>query len=67
MSEIANLNKQRKAKARAEKERRAAANRIKFGRTRAERAADKKESADVVRHVDGSKIEDAVDAEDDRD
>lgn len=38
MAEILSLSKARKAKARAEKETTAEANRIKFGRTKAERA-----------------------------
>jgi len=42
MAEIVNLNKQRKAKARAEDESRAQANRIKFGRTKAEKENDRR-------------------------
>ncbi|MEM9572669.1 MAG: DUF4169 family protein [Pseudomonadota bacterium] len=40
MVEPINLNKFRKAKARAEKEQRAQQNRIKFGRTKAEKTQD---------------------------
>lgn len=40
-SNLVNLNKARKAKARAEKEQRAAENRIQFGRTKAEREAER--------------------------
>ena len=41
MVEPINLNKFRKAKARAEKERRAQENRIKHGRTKAQKAQDR--------------------------
>ena len=41
MSEPVNLNKFRKAKARAEKEQRAKENRARFGRSKAEKAADR--------------------------
>ena len=53
-----NLNKFRKAKARAEKQQRAAENRVKFGRTKAERARDKLEASRDARHLDQSKQED---------
>jgi hypothetical protein len=42
MAEIVNLNKTRKAKASAEDESRAQANRIKHGRTKAERENDRR-------------------------
>ena len=41
MAEPINLNKARKAKARANKQQRASENRVKFGRTKAEKARDK--------------------------
>ena len=41
MSEIVNLNKARKARARADKKARADANAVKFGRTKAEKSLDK--------------------------
>ncbi|MEM7639646.1 MAG: DUF4169 family protein [Pseudomonadota bacterium] len=41
MAEPINLNKFRKAKARAEKQQRAQGNRIKHGRTKAEKAQDR--------------------------
>jgi hypothetical protein len=40
MAEIINLNKHRKAKTRDARESRSAANRIKYGRTKAEKAND---------------------------
>jgi hypothetical protein len=42
MAEIVNLNKMRKAKARADDESRAQANRIKYGRTKAEKESDRR-------------------------
>jgi hypothetical protein len=42
MAEIVNLNKLRKAKARAADESRAQANRIKYGRTKAEKENDRR-------------------------
>ena len=41
MSEIVNLNKARKARARADGKARADANAVKFGRTKAEKSLDK--------------------------
>ena len=57
MSEPINLNKARKAKARAGKEAEAAANRVKFGRTKVEKAADKREAERAVRKLDETKRE----------
>ena len=42
MAEIINLNKHRKAKARDAEEAQSAANRIKYGRTKAEKANDQR-------------------------
>ena len=42
MAEIVNLNKKRKAKTRAEDESRAQANRIKYGRTKAQKENDRR-------------------------
>jgi hypothetical protein len=42
MAEVVNLNKMRKAKARAEDESRAQANRIKYGRTKAQKENDRR-------------------------
>jgi hypothetical protein len=55
MAEIINLNKARKAKALVEKSARAEANRARFGRTRAQKAADAGEAARVAKHLDESK------------
>lgn len=57
MGELVNLNRFRKAKARAEKERLAEANRVKFGRTKGERQKQSKQRAlEQARH-DGNKLE----------
>lgn len=50
-----NLNKARKAKARAEKEQRAAQNRIKYGRTKAQKAGDKLQEQRLSNKLDGDK------------
>lgn len=55
MAEIINLNKARKAKARAVSAAKAVENRAKFGRTRAEKARDEAERARIERAVDESK------------
>jgi hypothetical protein len=52
MAEIVNLRKARKAKARAEKGRMAESNRVKFGRTGAEKRA-----IDAERDRDGSRLD----------
>lgn len=57
MSEIVNLNKARKARARIEARAGAAENRIRFGRTKAEKAGAKAESARAERRLDGAKRE----------
>lgn len=51
---IINLRKARKAKARAEKEKQAAENRVKFGRTKHER-----ETAGAVMKIDTSRLDGA--------
>lgn len=55
MAEIVNLNKARKARAKAEAGRDAAADRAKHGRTRAERARDAAEAAKRRAALDGTK------------
>lgn len=58
MVEPVNLGKYRKAKARADKEQRAQENRIKYGRTKAEKARDAAQSKKHKDRVDQSKLED---------
>ena len=55
MAEIINLNKARKAKARVDKSMRAEENRVRFGRTRAQKQADAAETANLERLLDESK------------
>lgn len=58
MAEIINLRRARKAKARAVAETQAAANRVAFGRTRAEKQADATARARAERRLDGAALED---------
>lgn len=55
MGEIVNLNRVRKAQARAADKSRAAANRAAFGRTKAEREAQALKDALAARRLDGAK------------
>jgi hypothetical protein len=57
MTEIVNLRRARKDKARQQRESEADANRRRFGRTKAEKAADKDAQDRVRREVDGKKID----------
>ena len=57
MSEIVNLRQVRKNKARAERERDAEANRLRFGRTKAQKKADKQAKKREGRAVDDKKLE----------
>ncbi|MEQ9636358.1 MAG: DUF4169 family protein [Devosia marina] len=57
MAEIINLRSARKAKARTEKEAAAEANRLKFGRTKAEKLKNAGEKARADKHIDGHKLE----------
>ncbi|MEO1642066.1 MAG: DUF4169 family protein [Pseudomonadota bacterium] len=59
MTSPINLNKVRKAKARAEKDRRAAENRVKYGRTKAEKANDALQAGKASSNLDGIKTSDA--------
>lgn len=57
MAEIVNLRRARKDKARRQRESEADANRRRFGRTRAEKAADKDAQERATREIDGKKID----------
>ena len=57
MAEIVNLRRARKDKARRERESEADANRRRFGRTKAEKAADKDAHERARRDIDGKKID----------
>ncbi len=55
MSEIINLNKKRKEKARAGDEARASQNRLKHGRTKQEKQADKRKAEKLDLHLNAHK------------
>jgi hypothetical protein len=57
MSEIVNLRQAKKRRARAEKDAKAAANRVAFGRTKAERRKTSAERAKDKRDLDGKKLD----------
>lgn len=57
MAEIVNLRKVRKDKARTEREREADANRLRFGRTKAQKQADRQAKQREGRAVDDKKLE----------
>ncbi len=58
MAEPINLNKFRKQKARDENDQRAQENRIKFGRTKAEKTRDKSEAPKSKQKIDNAKRDD---------
>ncbi|KXU29548.1 hypothetical protein A0J57_22390 [Sphingobium sp. 22B] len=55
MGDIVNLRQARKAKTRADKERQAQGNRVKFGRTKAERLAQSAEEERNRRLIEGAR------------
>jgi hypothetical protein len=57
LADILSLSKARKAKARADEDATAAENRVKFGRTKAEKLADKSRKAKAEKGIDGHKRE----------
>lgn len=59
MSEVVNLNKYHKQRRRAEAQRQAAANRVHFGRNKAERTTATAEQERQSRTLDGKRLEDA--------
>jgi hypothetical protein len=62
MAQIINLNKYRKAKLRAEAQAKAAENRAKFGRSKAQKKADVDETQAQERKLDGHQREDPEEA-----
>ena len=54
---IVNLNQYRKERGQAEAERRAAENRMRFGRSQKERRQDMRESARANNELDGKRLE----------
>lgn len=57
MADILSLSKVRKSRAKAAKEARAQENRVKFGQTKAERAADKARTTLAEKSIDAHKRE----------
>lgn len=57
MADIINLNKARKRKARADAERQAAENRVRFGRTRGQKEQDAVAEEEARRRMDGLRRE----------
>jgi len=55
MAELINLNRARKAKANVDKDAVAAANRVKFGRSKAEKAQEAAEKAMATKLIDAHK------------
>ncbi|MCW5747374.1 MAG: DUF4169 family protein [Alphaproteobacteria bacterium] len=58
MAEIVNLRQARRQKARTERERQAEANRLKFGRTKAEKTRERLEDARAQRTHDAHRRDD---------
>lgn len=58
MADIVNLNRVRKKKRAADKEKSAARNRAKFGRTKPEKARDSERRGKLQRDVDAHKLDD---------
>ncbi len=57
MAEIVNLNRRRKAKAREDKDQQAQANRVAFGRTKAEKLAARQQAERQRTDLDGKKLD----------
>lgn len=57
MAEIVNLGRARKARARRERESEADANRRRFGRTKAEKAADQDATTRIRQSLDAKRLE----------
>lgn len=64
MSNVVNLNKARKRRARAEAEQQAAANRARFGRTKAEKQRDAAAEAEARRKLDQLKLDPKMGSDD---
>ncbi|ODT99394.1 MAG: DUF4169 domain-containing protein [Rhodospirillales bacterium SCN 65-16] len=58
MTEIVNLQRARKERARREREAQADANRRRFGRTKAEKASDRDAASRTTRTLDGKRLDD---------
>jgi hypothetical protein len=58
MGDVVNLNRFRKTRDRAERVKDAEANRIRFGRTKAEKERDRQEAERKSQDLDGKKLDD---------
>ncbi|MBP2298668.1 DUF4169 family protein [Azospirillum picis] len=58
MGDVVNLNRFRKSRDRAERTKEADANRVRFGRTKAEKDRDRLEADRRARTLDGQKLDD---------
>lgn len=58
MADVVNLNQARKAKAKADDKARAAENRVRFGRSKAEKSLEAARAEKLRRGLDGAKRED---------
>lgn len=58
MGDVVNLNRFRKTRDRAERAKDAEANRIRFGRTKAEKERDRQEAERRTQVLDGKKLDD---------
>ncbi len=67
MTEVTNLNKARKAKAKASRQEKAVANRARSGRTKLERKSDERAEREAARHIDGLKLEQPDQPQDEQD
>ncbi len=67
MTEVTNLNKARKAKAKASRQEKAAANRARSGRTKLERKLDERGEREAARHIDDHKLEQPDQPQDEQD
>lgn len=57
MAEIVNINRARKKKRSAEKKKSADENRVKFGRTKAEKSKHKSDASRLQRHLDAHQLD----------
>lgn len=64
MGDVVNLRRARKDRARTEADRKAEANRVAFGRTKAEKSLSKAERTLAERRIDGHRLDPARDERD---
>ncbi len=57
MSNVINLNKARKLKARSAAEKRAAENRLRFGRSKDEKQRERNQTAEAAKKLDGHRLD----------